>query len=367
MTGRRRGSRASASRKAASPGFLKPLQLTRPGPSSCRDAHEVRLGMSRPGADRDALRGDRPEAERHRLPEDADVVVHGGEDHGVRQPDAGQVDGEAGIVPGEPGRRLDGEDPQEGLAQADRRWLGESEQQAVVEQVVEAIGERQEHRPGAAYNTGSPAAMTETPRADERRFVADVMLGRLARWLRALGYDTLYYRDAPDSRLLGIALREARTLLTRDAGLAARAGPAGRLVRAEGVDAQLREVVDAFALRPPAPLSRCLECNGPLAVRTPPTCGTGSRPTRSPPSRSSASASAAAASSGPVPTPAASCAASSPSSPTPGVDCPLPRRTIVTHGRLAQLAEHRPHMPGVAGSSPASSTTRNVRQTGGSW
>jgi uncharacterized protein with PIN domain len=111
--------------------------------------------------------------------------------------------------------------------------------------------------------------MTETPRADERRFVADVMLGKLARWLRVLGYDTLYYRDAPDSRLLGIALREARTLLTRDARLAARSGPAGRLVRAEGVDAQLREVVDAFALRPPAPLSRCLVCNGPLAGRTP--------------------------------------------------------------------------------------------------
>ena len=42
----------------------------------------------------------------------------------------------------------------------------------------------------------------------EARFVADVMLGRLARWLRALGHDTLYFRDAPDSRLLGSALRE---------------------------------------------------------------------------------------------------------------------------------------------------------------
>jgi uncharacterized protein with PIN domain len=111
--------------------------------------------------------------------------------------------------------------------------------------------------------------MTAMPRADERRFVADVMLGKLARWLRALGYDTLYYRDAPDSWLLGIALREARTLLTRDAGLAARAGTAGLLVRAEGVDAQLREVVDAFELRPQAPLSRCLECNGALAARDP--------------------------------------------------------------------------------------------------
>ena len=40
----------------------------------------------------------------------------------------------------------------------------------------------------------------------ESRFVADVMLGRLARWLRALGYDTLYFRDAPDRQLLALAL-----------------------------------------------------------------------------------------------------------------------------------------------------------------
>jgi hypothetical protein len=111
--------------------------------------------------------------------------------------------------------------------------------------------------------------VTETPPADDRRFVADVMLGKLARWLRALGYDTLYYRDASDSRLLGIALREDRWLLTRDAGLAARAGAAGLLVRGDGIDLQLREVVDACGLPGQAPLSRCLECNGTLATRQP--------------------------------------------------------------------------------------------------
>ena len=103
----------------------------------------------------------------------------------------------------------------------------------------------------------------------EARFVADVMLGKLARWLRALGYDTLYFRDAPDSRLLGIALRERRQLLTRDAGLAARAGAAGLLIRAEALDAELREVMDACGLTSRAPLSRCLECNGILAERQP--------------------------------------------------------------------------------------------------
>jgi uncharacterized protein with PIN domain len=103
----------------------------------------------------------------------------------------------------------------------------------------------------------------------EARFVADVMLGKLARWLRALGYDTLYFRDAADSRLLGIALREDRRLLTRDTALAARAGLAGLLVRADGLDEQLREVMAACGLSARAPLSRCLECNGVLAPRDP--------------------------------------------------------------------------------------------------
>src|SRR5919198_5333893 len=99
--------------------------------------------------------------------------------------------------------------------------------------------------------------------AAEPRFVADVMLGKLARWLRALGYDTLYFRDAPDARLLGIALRERRQLLTRDAALALRAGELGRLVRADDLDAQLCEVVTACGVEARAPLSPGLQGNGP--------------------------------------------------------------------------------------------------------
>jgi hypothetical protein len=104
---------------------------------------------------------------------------------------------------------------------------------------------------------------------DETRFVADVMLGRLARWLRALGYDTLYFADASDARLLGIALREGRCLLTRDTGLARRARTAGLLVRADDLDAQLREVMEGCRLRGRRPLTRCLECNGLLAPAAP--------------------------------------------------------------------------------------------------
>jgi uncharacterized protein with PIN domain len=99
---------------------------------------------------------------------------------------------------------------------------------------------------------------------DDARFVADVMLGRLARWLRALGYDTLYFRDAPDRRLLAVALTEGRRLLTRDAALALRAREAGLLVRAERLDLQIREVTESLRLLPDRALSRCLECNGRL-------------------------------------------------------------------------------------------------------
>jgi uncharacterized protein with PIN domain len=101
---------------------------------------------------------------------------------------------------------------------------------------------------------------------DEPRFVADSMLGRLARWLRALGYDTLYLRDAPDRRLLALALGERRRLLTRDVALARRARDAGLLVRAESLDDQLEEVMAVAGRAGRRVLSRCLECNAPLVA-----------------------------------------------------------------------------------------------------
>ena len=106
---------------------------------------------------------------------------------------------------------------------------------------------------------------------DEPRFVADGMLGRLARWLRALGYDTLYFRDAPDRRLLAVALADRRRLLTRDAALARRARGAGLLVRAEALDLQIQEVAAACGLAGRRALSRCLVCNALLAATAPET------------------------------------------------------------------------------------------------
>ncbi len=96
-------------------------------------------------------------------------------------------------------------------------------------------------------------------------FVVDGMLGKLAKWLRILGFDVLFL-PAPDSEILAAARREGRTLLTRDRELVRRArGLAALLVESEDWEDQVRQVLSRFALfSEAAPFSRCLECNAPL-------------------------------------------------------------------------------------------------------
>jgi uncharacterized protein with PIN domain/sulfur carrier protein ThiS len=102
----------------------------------------------------------------------------------------------------------------------------------------------------------------------QTRFVADVHLGRLARYLRLLGFDTAYQNDWDDAALLRTALSDRRILLTRDRGLLKRAAlDHGYLVRATDPRAQLREVVARFDLAAGLrPLSRCALCNGRLSA-----------------------------------------------------------------------------------------------------
>jgi uncharacterized protein with PIN domain len=98
------------------------------------------------------------------------------------------------------------------------------------------------------------------------RFTADAMLGRLARWLRALGYDTTYDPSIHDHELVARADAEGRTLLTRDRHLLRELRPArGVEIRSDVPLEQLKSVVDALALPPPDELfTRCLVCNTPL-------------------------------------------------------------------------------------------------------
>lgn len=98
------------------------------------------------------------------------------------------------------------------------------------------------------------------------RFVLDIHLGRLAAYLRMLGFDTLYRNDLDDEQLEDISRRENRVLLTKDRGLLKRSLiTRGYFIRAIEPRKQILEILkrfDLFSLA--APFSRCMHCNGRL-------------------------------------------------------------------------------------------------------
>ena len=100
--------------------------------------------------------------------------------------------------------------------------------------------------------------------AEPPLFVLDTHLGRLAAYLRMLGFDVLYANMAGDDELARRASREHRILLTRDRGLLKRGIVAlGYFVRSDDPRRQLVEIADRFDLRTSMdPFRRCLRCNG---------------------------------------------------------------------------------------------------------
>ncbi|MHC4992420.1 MAG: Mut7-C RNAse domain-containing protein [Planctomycetota bacterium] len=104
------------------------------------------------------------------------------------------------------------------------------------------------------------------PRGAEARFFADAMLGRLARWLRVLGFDTVYEAHIPDEELVRRALAERRVILTRDRQLPGEWRVSGVLVLDSNATLeQLREVLERFDLWPHLrPFTRCTQCNAEL-------------------------------------------------------------------------------------------------------
>ena len=100
------------------------------------------------------------------------------------------------------------------------------------------------------------------------KFIADCMVGKLARWLRLLGFDVAYYSRIDDDELIALARKERRIILTRDHELLKKAHKFKSLqkktllIESERWEQQVEQALDHFRLRQKIdPNSRCLECN----------------------------------------------------------------------------------------------------------
>lgn len=95
-------------------------------------------------------------------------------------------------------------------------------------------------------------------------FILDQHLGRLAAYLRMMGFDTLYRNDYHDEELAYVSHHENRILLTRDIGLLKRSLVVyGYYVRETNRQKQLAEITQRFKLRDDVqPFKHCMKCNG---------------------------------------------------------------------------------------------------------
>jgi len=97
------------------------------------------------------------------------------------------------------------------------------------------------------------------------KFIADAMLGRLAKWLRLLGFDVLYYPDIEDREVIRISREHDRTILTRDTRmLQSRGARDAVFIRSDHISQQLLEIKDMLALHDSDLGERCIVCNGNL-------------------------------------------------------------------------------------------------------
>jgi len=95
------------------------------------------------------------------------------------------------------------------------------------------------------------------------KFIVDCMLGKLAKWLKIFGFDTIYFSKIEDSDLIDLAREEGRVLLTRDTGLIEKSRDVQSFfINSEDWNTQLEQVLDGFNLWGKVrPYSRCIECN----------------------------------------------------------------------------------------------------------
>lgn len=101
----------------------------------------------------------------------------------------------------------------------------------------------------------------------------DENVGKLAKLLRLLGYDTLFFTGEADTQMVNLALAENRIILTRDTHISERRTITGGhvkaiLVSSDDIEEQIRQVVASLHLDNFRPFTICLEDNQPLISRT---------------------------------------------------------------------------------------------------
>jgi len=109
--------------------------------------------------------------------------------------------------------------------------------------------------------------------ADTPKFIVDCNVGKLARWLRLMGYDARFFDGDDDSDLVAIAKTEGRVILSRDTRIMKRRLITSGQIKAVLIDSdqperQIRQVVDTLGLDSRfKPFTVCLECNQPLVEK----------------------------------------------------------------------------------------------------
>jgi len=109
---------------------------------------------------------------------------------------------------------------------------------------------------------------------DTPQFIVDSNVGKLAKWLRMMGYDALFFEGSSDSQMIAMAMAENRVILTRDTQIMRRRVVTnGRLkailIQSDEPERQMRQVMDTLRLDCQfQPFSICLECNQPLVERS---------------------------------------------------------------------------------------------------
>jgi uncharacterized protein with PIN domain len=108
---------------------------------------------------------------------------------------------------------------------------------------------------------------------DAPKFIVDCNVGKLAKWLRLMGYDTRLFNGGDDSQLVAQAQAEGRVILSRDTQIMkrrviTRGQLKAILIQDDKPELQIHQVIDSLSLDPKfQPFTICLECNQVLVER----------------------------------------------------------------------------------------------------